>query len=173
MRSPIDDDAGLRAAYRAHGAGVYRFALRSLRDRGQAEEAVQETFLRVWQRRDRYDPLLGSQQTWIFAIARSIVLDSARARASRPQVAGELHDFHAASEDHAEGILRSFQVEDALARISHDHRVVIEQVYFEERMPGEVATELGVPDGTVRSRLYYGLRALGVALAEAGYADAR
>ena len=172
MRAPIDDDAGLRAAYRAHGAGVYRFALRALRDRGQAEEAVQETFLRAWQGRDRYDPLLGSLQTWIFAIARNIVSDMARRRASRPHIAGELHDSVAVCEDHAEGVLRSFQVENALARISHEHRQVIEQVYFEERSPGEVAAELGVPDGTVRSRLYYGLRALGVALAETGYADA-
>ena len=55
----------MRAVYAAHGAELYRFAFRSLNDRGLAEEAVQETFVRAWQAADRFDDSLGSLRTWL------------------------------------------------------------------------------------------------------------
>src|SRR3990170_1496237 len=84
--------AGPRAAYAAHGGELYRFALRSLSDGMLAEEAVQETFLRAWRAAARFDPQLGSLRTWLFAIARNVVIDLSRARAVRPEVTGAVVD---------------------------------------------------------------------------------
>ena len=83
-RPVLANDDGVRAVYAAHGPELYRFALRSLGDRGLAEEAVQETFVRAWQAANRFDDALGSLRTWLFAIIRNVVIDLSRARAVRP-----------------------------------------------------------------------------------------
>ena len=63
-------------------------------------------------------------------------------------------------------------MEEALERLSHDHRYVVVEIAVNQRACSDVAVELGVPEGTVRSRLYYALRALGFALADLGYDEA-
>ena len=72
-------------------------------------------------------------------------------------------------EDGTEALLRAFQVEEALRRLSPDHRTVIVEVYYRGRPAAEVAEELGIPAGTLRSRVFYGLRALRLALEEMGW----
>src|SRR3712207_9333201 len=85
----LDSEAGLRAAYDALGSELYRMTYRALNDDGLAEEAVQETFLRAWRAADRYDPKRSSLRTWMFAIARNVTIDLARARSARPQRTGQ------------------------------------------------------------------------------------
>ena len=79
-------EARVREAYAAHGGELYGFAMRSLRDHGLAEEAVQETFVRAWRAGDRFDPEIGSLRTWLFAILRNVVIDLGRARSARAEV---------------------------------------------------------------------------------------
>lgn len=142
-------------------------AYRALNDRGMAEEAVQETFLRLWRAADRYDPELSSLRTWLFAIARNVVIDLARGRRARPEFGNlESERAPAQSEEPIESALRSWEVEEALRRISENHRQTIIEVYFQDRSYAEIATRHGVPEGTVRSRLFYGLKALQLALEE-------
>jgi RNA polymerase sigma-70 factor (ECF subfamily) len=156
----------VREAYTAHAGELYGFALRSLQDAGLAEEAVQETFLRAWRAGDRFDPELGSLRTWLFAILRNVVIDLGRARAARPAVAvGAPEPAHEPLED----TLLVWQVEEALRRIGDQHRHVLIETHFRGRPYAELAAELGVPEGTVKSRVYYGLRALRNALEEMGY----
>ena len=158
----------VREAYVAHSGELYGFALRSLNDAGLAEEAVQETFLRAWRAGERYDPQIGSLRTWLFAILRNVVIDLGRARASRPKVAeGGIEP----SVEPLEQALLAWQVEEAMRRIGEDHRRILLETHFKARPYAEVAAELGVPEGTVKSRVYYGLRALRVALEEMGYQD--
>ena len=164
----LANEAGVRAAYTAHGAELFGFALSSLGDRSLAEEAVQETFLRAWRAADRYDPTIASLRTWLFAIMRNVTIDLARARAARPPLAGE-EPNEAAAEDTLERAMLSWQVEEALRRVGADHRRVLVEVYYRGRRYAEVARELGVPEGTVKSRVYYGLRALRLALEEMGW----
>jgi RNA polymerase sigma factor (sigma-70 family) len=64
-------------------------AHRALNDDGLAQEAVQETFLRAWRAADRYDPKRSSLRTWMFAIARNVTIDLARARSVRPERTGQ------------------------------------------------------------------------------------
>src|SRR5213594_745398 len=85
----LTHETGVREAYAAHAGELYGFALRSLDDRGLAEEAVQDTFLRAWRAGDRFDPELGSLRTWLFAILRNVVIDLGRARAARSEVLDE------------------------------------------------------------------------------------
>jgi RNA polymerase sigma-70 factor (ECF subfamily) len=170
----LDADAEwVSAAYAAHGPELYRFALRSLGDTGLAEEAVQSTYLRAWRNAGRYDEDLGSLRTWLFAIIRNVVIDVARARRIRPPSASEstVTDTGAPDDD-IDRMLVSWQVEEALRRLSEDHRTVLFETFYRARPYGAVAAELGVPVGTVKSRVYYALRQLRLALEELGWTDA-
>jgi RNA polymerase sigma-70 factor, ECF subfamily len=170
----LGNETGLRAAYAAHGGELYRAARRSLGDDHLAEEAVQETFLRAWRAADRYDERLGSLRTWLFAILRNTVIDLARADAARPLRA--LRDPPAVAErpaevDELDRALLAWQVEEALTRLSDDHRTVLVGVHLQGRSLAAVAAELRIPLGTVKSRAYYALRALRVVLEELGWTD--
>jgi RNA polymerase sigma-70 factor (ECF subfamily) len=158
----------VREAYAAHSGELYGFAVRSLGDAGLAEEAVQDTFVRAWRAGDRFDPEIGSLQTWLFAILRHVVIDLGRARAVRPRVAeGGIEP----TVEPFEEALASWQIEEAMRRIGEDHRRVLFETYYRDRPYAEVAEELGVPEGTIQSRVYYGLRALRVVLEEIGYEE--
>jgi RNA polymerase sigma-70 factor (ECF subfamily) len=170
----LDDPDGVRAAYEAHGAELYRFALRALGDEGAAQDVVQETFLRAWRAADRYDPQLASLRVWLFAIGRNVVVDHWRHVRARPwlgQLAATEDVEDAASArspavDPFESLLRGWAVEEALRRIGADHRRAIVETYLRQRPYVEVAAELGIPEGTLRSRVYYGLKALRVVMQE-------
>ncbi len=162
----LKHERDVREAYAAHSGELFGFAVRSLGDAGLAEEAVQETFLRAWRAGDRFDPQIGSLRTWLFAILRNVVIDLGRARAVRPGVAeGGIEP----SVEPLEQALLAWQVEEAMRRIGEDHRHVLVETHYRGRPYAEVAAELGVPEGTVKSRVYYGLRALRVVLEELGY----
>ena len=115
-------------------------------------------------------------RAWLFAILRHVVIDIARARAIWPEPASDeaierLADGEASQEDRLEQALLAWQIEEALRRIGDDHRRVVLETYFRRRPYAEVAEELGVPEGTVKSRVYYALRALRLALEEMGWDD--
>jgi RNA polymerase sigma-70 factor, ECF subfamily len=162
----LDSEAGLRAAYDALGGELYRMTYRALNDDGLAEEAVQETFLRAWRAADRYDPKRSSLRTWMFAIARNVTIDLARARSARPQRTGQEVEHTHEAKDTTEESLRSWEIEEALRHIGPHHRHAIVETYYRDRPCAEVAAEAGVPVGTMRSRLYYGLKALRSVLEE-------
>lgn len=169
----LSDDEGIRAAYRAHGPELYRFVLRGLGDPGAAQDVVQEAFVRAWRAADRFDPGLASLRVWLFAIARNAMLDHARAARARPWQAELVDPPHAqeaspAIEDPSEQLVRSWVIEEALRRLSDEHRTAIVQTHLRERPHAEVAAELGIPVGTLRSRLFYGLKALRVTMDEMG-----
>lgn len=158
----------VREAYAAHSGELYGFAVRSLGDAGLAEEAVQESFVRAWRAGERFDPEIGSLRTWLFAILRNVVIDLGRARAVRPGVAERGIE---PTVEPFEEALAAWQIEEAMRRIGEDHRRVLFETYYRGRPYAEVAEELGVPEGTVKSRVYYGLRALRVVLEEMGYEE--
>ena len=158
----------VREAYSAHAGELYGFAMRSLGDAGLAEEAVQETFLRAWKAGKRFDPEIGSLRTWLFAIIRNVVIDLGRARAARPSVAQEGIE---PSVEPIEESLLAWQVEEAMRRIGDQHRRILVETYYRARPYADVSAELGIPVGTMKSRVYYALRALRIALEEIGYED--
>jgi RNA polymerase sigma-70 factor (ECF subfamily) len=165
----LDSEAAMAQAYDVHAGELYGFALRGLEDRGLAEEAVQETFVRAWRAAPRFDPAIGAVRTWLFAICRNVVVDIARSRASRTHRDEVVAPFPPA--DELDQRLRSWQVEEALARLSEHHRMVLIETYYEGRPAAEVAARHGIPEGTVRSRLFYALKALRLVLDEMGWDD--
>ncbi len=174
-RTPVFTDTGVREAYAAHGGELYRFALRGLGDPGAAQDAVQETFLRAWRARERYDPQLAGMRVWLFGIARNVVIDLHRARGARPWLRDLAdHDTLARQEplapddrpDQWEALMHRWLVEEALRRLGTDHRQALEETYLADRPYDEVAAELGIPVSTLRSRVFYGLKALRVVMEE-------
>ncbi len=168
--APMRDD-GFDEAYAAHGSELYRFAMRALGDSGAAQDVVQETFLRAWRAADRFDPQLASQRVWLFAIARNVVVDHARRVEARPWLRhlSEPADLEAAADtspDPSDRLLRGWVVEEALRRIGEDHRRAIVETYLRDRSYAEVAAALGIPVATLRSRVFYGLKALRATLDE-------
>lgn len=169
---PSLPDAELRSVYEAHAPELLRFATRALGDTGLAEEVVQETFVRAWRASPRYDPQRASQRTWLFAILRNAVIDAARARRSRPPLApGAVAEDAVPDGDALDAVLVAWQVEAALATLSDDQRRALVEVHWRGRRYAEVAAELGVPEGTVKSRVYAGLRAMRAALDAGGWRD--
>jgi RNA polymerase sigma-70 factor (ECF subfamily) len=172
-RAPsLTEEEGVRAAYAAHGGELYRFALRTLGDAGLAQDAVQETFLRAWRARDRYDPAVSALRTWLFGIARNVCIDLHRVREARPWLR-DLADHDtlargAPPSDDWDALVHGWLVEEALGRLGEAHRVALTQTYLVGRPYDEVAAELGIPVSTLRSRVFYGLKALRVAMEEMG-----
>ncbi len=164
-RGAVSHERDLREAYAANSGELYGLAVRSLGDVGLAEEAVQETFLRAWRGGDRFDPAAGSLRTWLFLILRDVVIELGRAGATRPPVADDGVDR---SVDAVEPLLLAGRVEQAMRRIDEQYRQVLVETYYRGRPYAEVATELGVPEETVKCCVYHGLRALKVALEEVG-----
>lgn len=165
-------DAELRSVYEAHAPELLRFATRALGDAGLAEDVVQEAFVRAWRASSRYDPRRASQRTWLFAILRNAVIDAARARRSRPPLAaGDEPERGLPDGDALDAVLVAWQVEAALATLADDQRRALVEVHWRGRPYADVAAELGVPEGTVKSRVYYGLRAMRAALEAGGWRD--
>ena len=116
--------------------------------------------MRAWRAADRYDPKRSSLRTWMFAIARNVTIDLARARSARPQRTGLEVAPAQDAKDTTEESLRSWEMEEALRHLGPHHRHAIVETYYRDRPCAEVAAEAGVPVGTMRSRLYYGLKAV-------------
>ena len=164
---PLDD---VRRLHAQHAPELFAFALRATGDRGVAEEIVQDTFVRAWRAADRFDPQRGEVRPWLFAIARNLVTDHHRRRAARPKTAGSQDHLATASTpvENVDRALEVWQVAQALAGLTPAHREAIAEVHLRGATVADAARRLGIPPGTVKSRVYYGLRALRLALEEAG-----
>jgi RNA polymerase sigma-70 factor (ECF subfamily) len=152
-----------------HAAVLWRHCLRLAgHDRARAEDLVQETFLRAWRHPEALVEERGSVRPWLFTIARNLAVDAHRARRARPTEVSDEALAVVPAADELDRALESWQIADALAALSPDHRAVLVETYYRGRSVAEAAAVLGVPPGTVKSRSYYALRALRLALQERG-----
>jgi RNA polymerase sigma-70 factor (ECF subfamily) len=166
------DDTGeaMRALYRAYSGELFGFALNALGERGAAEELVQEVFTRAWRHAGSYDPGRGSVRTWLYQIARHAIIDTRRRASVRPPLA--LHEQTEGERGEAgptiEQAMLGWQVVAALERLSPEHRQVIRLAHFQGLSMREIAERCELPVGTVKSRTWYALRSLRLALEEMG-----
>ncbi|MCH8559734.1 MULTISPECIES: RNA polymerase sigma factor [unclassified Nesterenkonia] len=165
MQAEDDTELDVRDAFAAHGGALFSFARKALGDRAEAEDCVQEAFIRAWRNRDLYRSERGSVRTWLFAITRNLIIDSLRARARRP-APSDPEKMQWPSEQVTEDILivERLVLYEALATLTYEHRQVIAAVQLNGVGYSELSAQTGVPVATLRTRMYYGLRSLRTAL---------
>jgi RNA polymerase sigma-70 factor (ECF subfamily) len=148
---------------RAHGAALLAYATRVTGgDRHAAEDVVQETWLRTWRNVDRLGDI-GSVRSWLMRIAHNVAVDQHRRRAARPtEVELPDHEFDGAAvvSGACEEVETRIDVDAALEHLSAAHRDTLVEVYFADRTAVAAASVLGVPVGTVKSRVHKALRTL-------------
>lgn len=137
-------------------------------DRALAEDIAQETLLRAWRR--ARDLPAKAVRPWLFTTARRLVIDAHRARVARPTETAASDDAATmpVGTDEIDAALDAALVLDALRTLTPEHRTVLVDAYYGGRTAAEIASDRGLPAGTVRSRMFYALRALRLALQERG-----
>jgi RNA polymerase sigma-70 factor (ECF subfamily) len=161
-----DATAILNMLYARYWTDLVRYVNGMLSDLHQAEEIAQETMLRAWRHADKFIPERGSVWSWLCRVAHNLVVDHIRRRWARPvEVEETATTYHTpVATDHSLDVARSLYTAQALARLQPAHRAVLYLVYYQDRTCAQAAAALGVPVGTVKSRLYYALRHLRAAL---------
>ncbi|MEO3885755.1 sigma-70 family RNA polymerase sigma factor [Nonomuraea sp. B5E05] len=159
----------MSALYREYHRPLLAFVIRlTAGDRQWAEDVVQETMIRAWRSAERLDPDAVSLMPWLATVARRIVIDDRRRRDARPQESGDGQLESMSVPDEMEGLLHQVVVSEALKALSPAHREILNETILRDRSVNDAARALGIPVGTVKSRVYYAVRALRIALEERG-----
>jgi RNA polymerase sigma-70 factor (ECF subfamily) len=164
------EDALLRLLYEQHAGPLLMFVSRLTGgDQQRAEDIVQETLLRAWRNAHKLG-LHGetSLRPWLVTVARRIAIDDYRSGGSRVAETYDRDLEGFAAVDETERVLGMMTITDALRALSPAHREILVETYFRGRTVPEAAEALGLPLGTAKSRVYYALRALRVALEQRG-----
>lgn len=157
-----DEDA-VRELYRAHGPMVFGVCQRVLQNRALAEDATQEVFLFLWERPDRFDPARGTLRSWLGLLAHRRSVDRVRAETRRARTEShrpEVEAFECGADEQATARWISDRVREALGTLPADQRDAVILAYFGDRTYVQVAEELGLPEGTVKSRIRLALKKL-------------
>jgi RNA polymerase sigma-70 factor (ECF subfamily) len=164
-----DKDA-MRALFARHNVRVFRFLLRLVGNDATAEDLLNEVFIEVWRHADRFQAR-SQVSTWILAIARFKALASLRRR-SLDELDDETYEAIADPADDPEIAMqkteRSALLQDCLKQLSIAHREVVDLVYYHEQSIEEVAEIIGVPQSTVKTRVFYARKRIAELMAERG-----
>jgi RNA polymerase sigma-70 factor, ECF subfamily len=163
-----DPTALMQQLHADHSAALWGFCLHLTGDPARAEDVAQETLLRAWQRADRLDEARGSVRSWLFTVARNIVIDEWRSKRFQNERYTDQVPEPGDPVDQTDTLLQSWVVAEAITQLSSEHKAVLLECYYRGRSVAEASRRLGVPEGTVKSRTHYALRALRLALEELG-----
>ena len=163
-----DRAALLRAIHDAHSQELLRYVLRLTRgDMQFAEDVVQESLLRLWGNPSCWQHCTDGVRAWLFTVARNQVIDDRRsARYARELQKDSVPER--SSPDEFGPAFDKWILSDALMSLSADHRVAVVRAYYLGQTVADIAAHERIPEGTVKSRLHYALRALRIALQERG-----
>jgi RNA polymerase sigma-70 factor (ECF subfamily) len=154
------DRAAFNVLYRRYARPVYGLALRRLRDRGAAEDAVQETFMSVWRSASSYRSERGAGAPWLYTVARNAIVDKFRVQARAAVQVPAMADAEPGPDEQAETSWIAWQVHRAFGTLPDNERAVLELAYWGGLSQSEVAEFLGIPLGTVKTRTRSGLARL-------------
>lgn len=157
----------LRALHDEHAPALWRYVVWLTGDRYFAEDVVQETLVRAWSRPQVLERSGTSARAWLYTVARNIVIDERRSAHARHEHSTD-NPPERPVDDGTDAMLDAWLVSDALAQLTPDHRLVVVHAYYRGESTAEISAALGIPEGTVKSRLHYALRALRLALQERG-----
>jgi RNA polymerase sigma-70 factor (ECF subfamily) len=165
------DAPTVEGLYDEHARALWRYALRLTGDRARAQDVVQETLLRAWQHPEVADDNERSARAWLFTVARNMIIDESRSARFRRELStpDDVGAFEGACPDEVDAALDRLLIGDALTRLTPEHREVVRRSYYQGSTTAQIAADLGIADGTVKSRLHYALRALRLALSEMGF----
>jgi RNA polymerase sigma-70 factor, ECF subfamily len=165
-----EHSALLRAAHDTHGQALMRYVLRLTNGDTQfAEDVAQESLLRLWKKPEVLEQPPESARAWLFTVARNVVIDDRRSARYAREVSTETLP----ERNTADAIGLAFDkwiLSDALLSLSKEHRAVIVRAYYLCQTVADIAEQEQIPEGTVKSRLHYALKALRNALQERGVA---
>jgi RNA polymerase sigma-70 factor (ECF subfamily) len=166
---PGNDVALMQQLHDEHAAALWGYCVRLTgHDRARAEDVVQETMLRAWRHCSVLDESRGSVRAWLFTVARNIVIDDWRSRRAHAELPVAEPPEPTDQVDRTDQLLLSWVVAEAVTKLSPEHRDVLLECYYRGHPVAEAASHLGIPQGTVKSRTHYALRALRLALEEMG-----
>ncbi|MFI1485962.1 RNA polymerase sigma factor [Streptomyces sp. NPDC020747] len=173
QRLVYGDESALSEAYAAYGGLVRRIAGRVTNNPAAAEDVAQEVFAQLWSRPYAFDARRGSLRTWLSVLAHRRAVDWVRGEARHRKAAGAddsaLHAIADTGPRPDEAVVdreRSLLLHSALAELPQPQREVVHLAYFAGRTYRQVAVELGIPEGTAKTRLRSALRKLAETLAE-------
>jgi RNA polymerase sigma-70 factor, ECF subfamily len=164
------EEALMKALYDEHAGALWRYAMRLTGDASRAEDVVQETLLRAWQHPEVIGDTERPARAWLFTVARNMIIDERRSPKFR-NVVGSLDEAGApeqAAPDEVDSALDRLLIADAMAQMSPEHRAVVERSYYRGWSTAQIAADLDIAEGTVKSRLHYAVRALRLTLQEMG-----
>lgn len=160
-------DERARALYLEHGPALENWAYGRFGDRQAAEEVVQEVVLAAWRKYTQFDPDRGSERAWMFGIAKNVA--ATRYRRNRRHLASvPTANTPDDGRDDVEldRLVDRSLIADSVRSLSSEHRAVLIAAYWERLSTREISERLQIPEGTVKSRLYYALRILRAGLDE-------
>ncbi len=164
--------AMMRVLYDEHAAALWRYAVRLTGDQARAEDVVQETLLRAWQHPEVTADAERSARAWLFTVARNLVIDEKRSARSRNE--SSTPDLERvgdrAGPDEVDSALDRLLLGEALSQLSAEHRAVLKRSYYQGWTTAQIAADLQIAEGTVKSRLHYAVRALRLICQEMGVA---
>ena len=164
------DTLAMQSLYARHSTRVYRFLVRLVRDPTSAEDLMSDVFFDVWQQAARFEGR-SSVTTWMLSIARFKALSQLRKRpheSLEPEAAEAIEDEADTPEILLQKVGKAEAIRRCLAGLSTEHREVIDLVYYHERSVEEVAEIVGVPAGTVKTRLFHARKRLSEQLTTMG-----
>ncbi len=164
------DRRSLQTLYLRHRVRVYRYVLRLIGDAAAAEDITSEVFLEVWRQADTFKAK-SRVSTWILGVARYKALSALRRRPKEPldeRAANMIADTAADPEAMAERQEQSMIVRKCLSKLSVIQREVLDLVYYHEKSVKEVARIVGVPESTVKTRMFYARSKMADLLKDAG-----
>lgn len=162
--------AMMRVLYDEHADALWRYALRLTGDRARAEDVVQETLLKAWRHPHVTADADRSARAWLFTVARNMIIDERRSARFRNEASEPVPDDVAdrASSEEVDTALNRILLSTALGQLSEEHRAVVRRAYYQGWTTAQISADLGIPEGTVKSRLHYAMRALRLGLQEMG-----
>ena len=161
-RVAIGEEDAIEELYNRFGALVFKLSIQFLSNNAEAEDAVQEIFVRLWKTADRFDPRKAKLVTWVMLITRRHLIDRIRRKTVRPKTyeLGDQYDVSGTDEATPSNISvqeRNAALQKALQTLSEMQRTVIERAYFQGFTLREVSLQIDAPLGTVKSALSRGL----------------